>query len=424
LLQASPKTSLEASPTASAAPARARRLLASADNHAGVRPIRVMHVVGSLALAGMEYGVIKVVNRLPERIQPSICCLRHQEEATRAVLDPRVPVVELRRSTHRNYALVGVLAALFRRERIDVVHSHNWLTYLYTVLGARLAGVPVVIHGEHGHDEAAAPARRLWGKRALKPWVTRFVAVSANIARELEVEWGIPSQRIACIPNGVDLQSFGGHLDGARVRRELGLGPGDEVVLNVGGIRPVKDHPTLIRAFAHARASRPSARLVLVGTDYDRGLLSGLESLASELGVRGDVRFTGVRRDIPDLLAASDLYVNSSLYEGMSNTILEAMATRKPVVATAVGGNVDLVREGVTGRLVPASNWKRMGDRIAELLADRERRTAMGAAARLHVEMRHGMASMVDAYASLYSDCFERSRAGRKRAWPSSRVGV
>src|SRR5258705_3334148 len=410
-LNASFRATVDLKPAPSRTPAGPRRLMTSADGHAGVRPIRVMHVVGSLALAGMEYGVIKVVNRLPERIQPSICCLRHQEEATRAVLDPRVPVVELRRCTHRNYALVGVLAALFRRERIDVVHSHNWLTYLYAALGARLAGVPVVIHGEHGHDEAAAPARRLWGKRALKPWVTRFVAVSANIARELEREWGVPSGRIACIPNGVDLLAFGGHLDGARVRRDLGHEPEDEVVLNVGGIRPVKDHPTLLRAFAHARASRPRARLVLVGTDYDRGLRSGLESLASELGVRDDVRFTGVRRDIPELLAASDLYVNSSLYEGMSNTILEAMATRKPVVATAVGGNADLVREGVTGLLVPAGSWKRMGDRIAELLADRERRSAMGAAARLQVETRHDMASMVDAYASLYAQCFERRRS-------------
>jgi hypothetical protein len=145
-----------------------------------------MHVVGSLALAGMEYGVIKVVNRLPDRIQPSICCLKHQEEATRAVLDPRVLVVELRRNTRRNYGLIGVLASLFRREQIDVVHSHNWLTYMYAVLGARLAGIPVVIHGEHGHDESTAPSRRLWAKRALKPCVTRFVAVSANIARELE----------------------------------------------------------------------------------------------------------------------------------------------------------------------------------------------------------------------------------------------
>jgi glycosyltransferase involved in cell wall biosynthesis len=220
----------------------------------------------------------------------------------------------------------------------------------------------------------------------------------------------VPQERIDCIPNGVDLLTFGSHLDGRSVRGELGLGLDDEVVLNVGGIRPVKDHPTLVRAFAHAHAQRPRARLVLVGTDYDRGQKVELETLASELGVRNDIRFTGVRRDIPELLAMSDIYVNSSTYEGMSNTILEAMAARRPVIATAVGGNVDLVREGVTGLLVPAGKWKRMGDRMAELLADPKRRDAMGAAGRLHVETHHEMASMVEAYASLYARCFERRR--------------
>ncbi|HEV8129431.1 MAG TPA: glycosyltransferase, partial [Candidatus Eisenbacteria bacterium] len=241
----------------------------------------------------------------------------------------------------------------------------------------------------------------------------RFVAVSANIARELEQEWGVPRERVVCIPNGVDLLTFGARLDGRGVRDELGLGPDDEIVLNVGGIRPVKDHPTLIRAFARAHAARPRARLVLVGTDYDRGLRANIEALASELGVRDDIRFTGVRRDIPELHAASDVYVNSSTYEGMSNTILEAMATRRPVVATAVGGNVDLVRDGVTGHLVPPGDWKGMGDRIAELLADRARRSSMGEAGRLEVEAHHEMASMVEAYASLYVQCFERNRGRR-----------
>jgi glycosyltransferase involved in cell wall biosynthesis len=128
-----------------------------------------------------------------------------------------------------------------------------------------------------------------------------------------------------------------------------------------------------------------------------------------------DVRFTGVRRDVPDLLAASDLYVNSSLYEGMSNTILEAMAMRKPVIATAVGGNVDLVRDGETGFLVPAGDWEAMGERMAALLADPGRRSAIGAAGRAYVESSHAMAGMVEAYASLYAGTVERSRARRGR---------
>jgi len=375
-------------------------------------PIRVMHVVDVLALAGMEYGVIKVVNRLPETIQPSICCLRHQDDVTRAVLDPRVPVVALRKRTRRNYGLIGVLASVFRRERIDVVHSHNWQTYMYAVLGARLAGVPVVIHGEHGHDEAAPSARRLWVKRRIAPLVTRFVAVSANLARELEEEWGIARERIASIPNGVDADLFRPEADRAAIRRQLSLSSEDEVVIHVGGLRPVKDHRTLIRAFAVARRTRPAARLVIVGSDSDRALRAELDALALELGFADAVRFTGVRRDVPALLAASDLYVNSSLYEGMSNTILEAMAAGKPVLATAVGGNVDLVRDGATGFLVPAQDAEAMGERMAALLADPALRCRVGEAGRAYVETNHGMQRMVDTYAELYQTAFH-ARAGR-----------
>ena len=378
------------------------------------RPIRVMHVVDALVLAGMEYGVIKVVNRLPASIHPMICCLRHQDDVTRGVLLPRVEVRALGARTRRNYGLIGVLASLFRRERVDVVHSHNWQTYMYAVLGARLARVPVVIHGEHGHDEESAPARRLWVKRRLAPLVTRFVAVSGNLARELEDSWGVGRERIASIPNGVDLSAFDEGVDRAGLRRELGLEPDDEVVIHVGGMRPVKDHATLIRAFARAHAARPRARLLIVGGDPASGRGSELVALARELGVGDAVRFAGVRRDVPRLLLASDVYVNSSLYEGMSNTILEAMAARRPVVATAVGGTVDLVLEGETGFLVPARGDEAMGDRIAGLLADPSLRRSVGDAGRAYVEAHHGMQRMVDTYAELYTAAFAPRAAARE----------
>jgi sugar transferase (PEP-CTERM/EpsH1 system associated) len=373
-----------------------------------------MHVVDALVLAGMEYGVIKVVNRLPGTIQPMICCLRHQDDVTRGVLDPRVEVRALEARTRRNYGLIGVLASLFRRERVDVVHSHNWQTYMYAVLGARLARVPVVVHGEHGHDEEAAPARRLWVKRRLAPLVNRFVAVSGNLARELEDSWGIARDRIATIPNGVDLPAFDEDVDRAGIRRELGLEPDAEVVTHVGGMRPVKDHTTLIRAFARAHAARPRARLLIVGGDpaSPRGL--ELEALARELGVGGAVRFAGVRRDVPRLLLASDVYVNSSLYEGMSNTILEAMAARRPAVATAVGGTVELVRDTETGFLVTARDEDAMGERITRLLADPSLRRSVGEAGRRYVEAHHGMQRMVDRYAELYTTAFAPRAAARE----------
>ena len=123
-----------------------------ANQTAPPRPIRVVHVLEELQLAGMETGVIKVVNRLPASIEATICCLRRQAEVTKPAVDPRVRVLELGRGASHDYGVVATLARLFRRERAQVVHSHNWQTYLYSVLAARLAGVPVIVHGEHGHD--------------------------------------------------------------------------------------------------------------------------------------------------------------------------------------------------------------------------------------------------------------------------------
>src|SRR5262249_43978232 len=127
------------------------------------RPIRIMHVVGVLGLAGMEYGVIKLVNRLePEHFSPMVCVLHVQEDTARSLLDGRLPVFEMRKRPGRDWHLILRLATLLRRERVDLVHSHNWPTFFYTVIAAAVARGPIVIHGEHGHtyESLAMPRRR------------------------------------------------------------------------------------------------------------------------------------------------------------------------------------------------------------------------------------------------------------------------
>ena len=387
--------------------------------HAGAiksppRPIRVMHVLDALLLAGMEYGVIKITNRLPEAIEPSICCLDYQADATRSIVHSRVRVLTLGRRTRHNYPLIFTLANVFRNNRIDVVHSHNWQTYLYASLAARLARVPILIHGEHGHDDLAAARRRLWIKRRLAPLVTQFVTVSEDLAGELQETWNIPRDRIRTIPNGVELPAVAPE-PGVDVRRELGLAPEHEVVISVGGVRRVKDYSTLIRAFARVHATRADTRLVIVGADCDPELHEELARLASMLGVQEAIRFTGLRLDIYRLLGAADVYVNSSIFEGMSNTILEAMAMRRPVVATRAGGNVELIEDGRTGFLVPPRDPETMAQRIDLLLSDPGRRRAIGDQARAYVESRHSMDRMIQSYTELYENCFDRWSQGGHR---------
>jgi sugar transferase (PEP-CTERM/EpsH1 system associated) len=378
------------------------------------RPIRVVHVVDLLALAGMEYGVIKLVNRLdPGRIHSTIACLRHATEDARRLLAGTIPVYELHKSPGRNWRLIGRLADRFRAEGADIVHSHNWSTFLYSVAAARLAGIPLVVHGEHGKDDATVQPRRVLASRFLARGVTRVCAVSRDLAEGVIRDWRVPRERVLQVANGVDLEAFDRRQDLDGLREELGLAVDHRVVMNTGGFRSVKDHPTLLRAFARLHRELPEARLVLVGAGGATNPRGGLDRMASELGIADAVRFAGVRSDVPRLLGACDVYVNSSRFEGMSNTILEAMAAARPVVATAVGGNPELVEDGVSGFLVPPGQEDPMAARIAELLRDASLRSRMGAAGRARVEAKHSMVGMVRAYAALYEEIWAKRRGAR-----------
>ncbi|HEU4723707.1 MAG TPA: glycosyltransferase [Candidatus Eisenbacteria bacterium] len=383
-------------------------------------PLRVAHVVDVLALAGMEYGVVKLVNRLDAaRVRSMIVCMRHRRDDVSTLLSPDVPVFEMRKASGRNWRVILRLADLFRAERVDAVHSHNWSTFLYTVCAARLARVPIVIHGEHGKDDTLRHPKRELGSRILAMGVDCVCAVSRDLAAEVAREWKVPSDRIRWIPNGVDLEAFGGDDRSPGLRGELGLAPDDLVVTNIGGFRGVKDHATLLRAFARVHGAEPRARLLLIGQGSAENPKGGLDREAADLGVAAAVRFAGVRTDIPRLMRTTDVYVNSSRYEGMSNTILEAMAAGRPVVATAVGGTPDLVVDGETGHLVPSGDPDAMARRILELLKDVSRRAEMGRAGRARMEAVHSMPGMVRAYAALYAELAAR-RVPRFRAAPRS----
>jgi sugar transferase (PEP-CTERM/EpsH1 system associated) len=368
-------------------------------------PLRIIHVMNALAVAGMEVGVIKLVNRQdPERFSPQICALMLATDDARVLVDPRVPVTVLGKKRGIEVGLTLRLAALFRREQPHIVHSHNWATILYTVVAARLAGVPVVIHGEHGYDDQRTIQRRLGAKRFLARQVTRLTTVSSDLERILIERWHVPPERITFIPNGIEVERFPEHMDVEGLRRELGLTRENRVIMSVGRFVPVKDFPTLIRSFARIHALRPETRLLLVGA----GESTELERLAESLGVREALLLTGPRGDVPALLGVCDVYVNSSSFEGMSNTILEAMAASRPVVATAVGGTPELVREGETGFLVPTGDDAVLARRILGLLEDDALRAGMGAAARQVVLRDHPISRTVDAYNNMYLECMLR----------------
>lgn len=382
-------------------------------------PLRVMHVVYGLRTGGMEMGVVKLVNGLDGRRVRSSVCSTTPAGPIKTLVSPSVPVFEMSRRKGNDVRIVSEMYRLFRREQPHIVHTHSWGTLIEGLAAARLARVPAVVHGEHGTLQLRRYQRVL--QRAAWAATDRLLSVSSRLSERMARETGYPLDRITTIRNGVDLARFGA-VSRADARRALGLDAGTPVVGTVGRLVPVKDHVGLVEAMAGVCRSEPRAVLLLAGDGPEQ---AAIEARVEALGLRSSVRLLGHRPDVETVLAALDLFVLSSVSEGLSNTILEAMAAGAPVVATRVGGADEMVVEGATGLLVESGQAGALATAIAGLLADDARRAAMGAAGRRRVEAEFELAGMVRRYDALYeSVAREKGVADVSTAPLDSRVGA
>ncbi|MGQ0734892.1 MAG: glycosyltransferase [Acidobacteriota bacterium] len=358
-------------------------------------PVHVMHVVHRFGVGGMEVGITKLVNALDRaRVVSSIasCC---PADGLKKRLRPDIPLYEFNRRRGNDPVLVAQFYRLLRRERPHVLHTHRWATLCEGLVAARLAGVPIVVHGEHGTLEIrrrnASIQRWMWNR------VDQLLSVSSRLGERMSSEIGFPLDRIRVIRNGVDLDRFR-PVHRAAARNMFGLRPEDLVVGTVGRLVPVKDHATLLRALALVRSSGLAFSALVAGAGP---LMSDLASLAAALDL-ADVRFLGNRDDVERVLGAFDVFVLSSESEGLSNTIQEAMATALPVVATDVGGAGELVERDRTGLLVPPRSPRALADAIMSLLRDPPLRARMGVAGRERAEALFALDRMVREYERLY----------------------
>ena len=359
----------------------------------------VVHVVNSLATGGLENGVVNLVNHEGSRFRHAVICMT-TEGAFRDRVRPSVEVFAVHREAGRDVRAFGRLVMLLRRLRPAIVHSRNWTTF-DAVPAAWSARVPGVIHGEHGRDisdPAGENRRRNRLRRVFSPMVDRYVAVSSDLSRWLTEKVSIPARKVATIPNGVDSVRFNG-AGRSEARRRLGVSAEQVVVGTVGRLDPVKDQASLVKAFAALGPSRPAARLIIVG---DGPCRVELTKLIGDLGLEGHAVLLGERQDVPELMAAMDVFVLPSIAEGMSNTVLEAMATGLPVVATKVGGNPELIEDGLTGRLVSPLDVSGLTDAIDGYLDDGHIRALHGKASRQRAVERFDLAVMARAYEKLY----------------------
>lgn len=360
-------------------------------------PVRVMHVMYTLRPGGMEFGVVKLVAGLPRTsVQSMICSTTPASAEMTTRVPPDVPVVELQRRPGHDPRVVKDLYRLFRQQRPDVVHTHAWGTLIEGMLAARLARVPIVVHGEHGTLQLRGYQRRL--QRFAWSGADQVLSVSSRLAERMTLETGFHADRIQTIRNGVDIGRFAASSR-ADARASLNIPDGAMVVGTVGRLVPVKNQRSLLEAMARLRASGLRTTVLIAG---DGPLRPDLESAAAALGLGADVRMLGHCPRVETVLAAMDVFVLPSISEGLSNTILEAMAAGRPVVATHVGGADELVVPGDTGLLVPPGSIDHLAEAIGGLLENDAARRSMGEAARHRAATEFSLASMIERYEALY----------------------
>ncbi len=370
------------------------------------QPPLVVHVIYRLAVGGLENGLVNLINRMPaERYRHAIVCIDDYTDFRKRIRRDDVKVYALHKRPGTDLGAYVRFWKLLRRLRPAIVHTRN-LGALEFQFPAWLAGVRHRVQGEHGRDTGdlhGTNRKYLWFRKCMRPLVSHYVALSQDLATWLETYAGVPPQKISQIYNGVDTERFtpSKHRQPLPVEHFV---PEDGVVIGtIGRMQPEKDQLTLVRAFITlldtVKNGRERLRLVLIG---DGPLREQAQMLLREARAEDLTWLPGTRSDAPKIMQALDIFVLPSLIEGVSNTILEAMATGLPVVATAVGGNPELVSQDETGVTVPAMDVTAMSRAIRAYIEAPELRKAHGKAGRARVENMFSMASMVDGYLEVY----------------------
>lgn len=368
----------------------------------------VVHVVYRFDMGGLENGVVNLINNMSSRnYRHVVLALTEVTDFRKRIVRDDVVFLALNKPPGHALSLYPSLFRLFRELRPSIVHTRN-LAALEVLVPAWAAGVSVRIHGEHGRDVGdfdGSSKKYQWMRRLYSPFVGHYVALSRDLASYLTDKVRISRKRITQVYNGVDAVRFSPTDD---IQRPLIPGcpfVGAQLwrVGTVGRMQTVKDQLTLTRAFIRALEIAPELksrlRLALVG---DGPLREGCQLLLDTAGVSALSWLPGERDDVPEIMRGLDCFVLPSLAEGISNTILEAMACGLPVVATDVGGNADLVIHGVTGQIVPAGDVDAMAHSLVQLASSPELAQSMGRAGRQRILEKFSLDAMVGTYQGLY----------------------
>jgi len=358
--------------------------------------IRVVHLVHSFATGGMENGICTTINHGSKDFEHIIVCLTRSGEMERQ-LPPGTPVLALNKPPGNSIRFLRQLSVVLKKLQPAVIHTRNW-SGMDGIIAARLAGIRRIVHGEHGwgvNDPYGHNVKRRWIRRILDLGVCRYTCVSRQMQDWLENYIQV-RHPVTQVYNGIDTMKFRPADDGEkrRLRQELSLADDCPVIGIVARLDPIKNHRCLFEAFQQVKETLPELQLLVVGDGPER---KALEAVSGE-----GVRFLGNRGDVADIYRTLDLFVLPSDNEGISNTVLEAMATGLPVIAGQTGGNPELIDDGVSGTLFATGNTAELEDAISAYLNSRKMARDHGIKARGLVERRFSVSEMTAAYESVW----------------------
>lgn len=367
------------------------------------KKISVTHIINSFEIGGLEkliYYFIKELDR--GLIEPSIIALEDKGELKADFESLSIHMISLNKRPGTDWAIIPEIVRNIKTIEPDIVHTHNLGAHFYGSIGSLLThGSFAKIHTQHSPPDDFGMMKMI-KHRFLDRRNDHLVCVSNEIKYFLEKKWK-PRCNLLTIHNGIMAQEANSQCSG-KIKMELAIPQNGKIIGHVGRLVPVKNQFLLLEAFYKVCNRLSETYLILVG---DGPMMKELSFSAEQMGIADQVRLVGYREDVLDLLSSFDVFVLSSLSEGLSVALLEAMSVGIPVIATDVGGNKDILQAGHNGILVPTKDSEKMAEEIFKVLTDTKLSSSLGRAAMKTVRTEYSMSRMVGAYMDIYSKALE-----------------
>jgi glycosyltransferase involved in cell wall biosynthesis len=369
-------------------------------------PPTVCHLLHSLSVGGAEVLAARIARRLDGPYRVVFACLDELGTLGRELRKQGLPIHVIGRGSGFDLGCARRLARLLRQEQVRLVHAHQYTPFFYAVASGWFRRRPPVLFTEHGRWFPDYPRRkRIVFNRLMLRRGDRVVGVGQAVCRALVENEGIPARRVGLIYNGIDLPAFDRRqVDRTSLRAEIGCARRDLVIMQVARLDHLKDHGTALRTLERVVRRRPDARLVLIGQGPER---ASIVAEACRRNLDPYVRFLGLRTDVARLLPAADMFLLTSISEGIPLTLIEAMAARLPVVSTDVGGVPEVVEHGVTGLLASSGDDAALAEAVLKLADCGDLAHSLGQAGAERAARLFSEEQMMSNYAELYREMLD-----------------